>query len=308
MPHLSSTGPRACWPGFLLSAALMVLVVPVCTAGTLVRVDTSLGGFSVELLDDIAPGTVANFLNYVNSGRYDGTFVHRLEPGFVIQGGWLTFIEEESLFRPLVTDDPITNEFSVSNTRGTLAMAKVAGNPDSATSQWFVNLADNGLLDTDNGGFTVFAEVLGNGMEVVDAIAGLPQRALSQATPVVPVIDYEGGSLSNANLVTVQMKVLPNVYAQEEGLLTLQINAPGIGLLKVEFSVVSVDEGIIQADGNSAEDLVEELPDMATFDTTTNRLQIPELVVNGEVVFRNVVFVLTDGEQLLFQVESFDQI
>jgi len=136
-----------------------------------VRLETSLGDIVFELVDD-APVTTANFLQYVRDRFYDGTIFHRVVPGFVVQGGgFLPGMVAQSGLR-----DPIVNEFSPnrSNVRATVAMAKVGGNPDSATSQFFVNLADNSQnLDNQNGGFTVFARVV-EGMDVVDAIAAVP--------------------------------------------------------------------------------------------------------------------------------------
>ncbi|MBN1489212.1 MAG: peptidylprolyl isomerase [Phycisphaerae bacterium] len=134
-----------------------------------VWLETTMGEIILEVLVSEAPVTAANFLEYVDSGFYDGTIFHRVIPGFVVQGGG---------FQPgLVTRegvrDPIINEFSPqrSNVRGTLAMAKRGDDPDSATSQFFFNLVDNsGNLDNQNGGFTVFARVVA-GMEVVDAMA-----------------------------------------------------------------------------------------------------------------------------------------
>ena len=101
----------------------------------------------MELLDDIAPITVRNFLNYVNRNDYNGTYFHRVVDDFVVQGGAYRF---QPFVGPIdvPTDPPIQNEFNVSNTRGTVAMAKIAGDPNSATNQWFVNLADNLDLDT----------------------------------------------------------------------------------------------------------------------------------------------------------------
>lgn len=136
-----------------------------------VRLTTSAGDIVFDLVDD-APITTANFLQYVTDKFYDGTIFHRVVAGFVIQGGGvLPDGTEKPGLRP-----PIQNEFSPtrSNVRGTVAMAKVGGNPNSATSQFFVNLADNsGSLDSQNGGFTVFANVV-EGMDVVDAIAAMP--------------------------------------------------------------------------------------------------------------------------------------
>jgi cyclophilin family peptidyl-prolyl cis-trans isomerase len=135
-------------------------------------------------------------MNYVNDGDYNNSFFHRSVPGFVLQGGGFTF--QNNLYGNVPTDAPIVNEFdpSRSNLRGTLAMAKTAAGPDSATSQWFFNLSDNSAnLDTQNGGFTVFGEVLGDGMDVVDAISALPTYDITGIHPAftdVPLNGYTG--------------------------------------------------------------------------------------------------------------------
>src|ERR1041384_1478242 len=157
-----------------------------------VRLTTVLGDIDIALYDQRKPITVANFKNYIDSGRYfttdpttlqpASTFVHRSVPGFVIQGGG--FFSTVNPADPVhvqptavLTFPAIQNEPGISNTRGTIAMARLT-DPNSATSQWFINLADNGgppnNLDTLNGAFTVFGRVLGDGMTVVDAIAALP--------------------------------------------------------------------------------------------------------------------------------------
>ena len=141
-------------------------------SGQAVRVLSSEGPFDMQLLPAAAPNTVTNFLRYVDAGLYRNLLVHRSIPGRLIQSGAVTLdgysLHEVPLF------PPVTNEFQLSNLRGTVAMAKLAGSPDSATSDWFVNAADNTELDTNNGGFTVFARVLGAGMSNVDRIAALP--------------------------------------------------------------------------------------------------------------------------------------
>lgn len=149
-----------------------------------VTFQTNQGPILIELFPDVAPITVGNFLNYVNDGDYTNSIFHRLVSGFVLQGGGFTSDAEEftsaAQFESVPTDPPIQNEFQLSNLRGTIAMAKVGGNPDSATSQWFVNLGDNSAnLDNQNGGFTVFGQVLGmsTGEEgvlpsTVDLVAG----------------------------------------------------------------------------------------------------------------------------------------
>jgi cyclophilin family peptidyl-prolyl cis-trans isomerase len=179
----SMTGlPVARW---LTIAGLMLgISTPFCApASTLLRMQTDLGGVDIELFDSQAPLTVENFLNYVDSGDYDGTFIHRSVPGFVVQGGGYIFNPANGDFfgggtSQIATYGTVKNEadpVNRPNLRGTLAMAKKASDPDSATSQWFVNLVDNpGLDDPSNaGGFTVFGQVLGNGMAVWDEVAAL---------------------------------------------------------------------------------------------------------------------------------------
>jgi len=154
----------------LLALLLLLVSAPGLAQNPVVSIETPLGTFQVELFEDVAPNTVANFLAYVDSGRYVNSFVHRSSPDFVIQGGGFTFNGLQVL--SVEVDDPIENEFSRSNVRGTISMAKNSGDPDSATSQWFINLADNNDpdsndLDNQNGGFTVFGEVIGDGMKLV---------------------------------------------------------------------------------------------------------------------------------------------
>ena len=140
-----------------------------------VRIGAMTKTIDLALLVDSAPLTTANFLAYVDAGRYSANFFHRSVPGFIIQNGGFHFVNDNtSDYVPAFA--PVVNEFGVSNTRGTVAMAKLGGDPDSATSQWFINLADNSAnLDAQNGGFTVFARVLGDGMVVADEIAAVPR-------------------------------------------------------------------------------------------------------------------------------------
>jgi ELWxxDGT repeat protein/VCBS repeat-containing protein len=138
---------------------------------------TNFGSLIVELFETETPGTVDNFLDYVNDGEYINSFFHRSVEDFVIQGGGFTTTSttftDLSQFSLVPTDDPITNEPGISNLRGTIAMAKVGGDPDSATSQFFINLGDNSFLDLEAyNAFTVFGRVLS--MTTVDTIAGLP--------------------------------------------------------------------------------------------------------------------------------------
>ncbi len=155
------------------------------------------GGVSNVLLFDQesegAPETVNNFVNYVEDGDYVNSIIHRSIPEFVVQGGG--FVVEDLVVEEVPTDDPVVNEFSEdrSNLRGTIAMAKLGGDPNSATNQWFFNLADNSdNLDNQNGGFTVFGEVLSEeDLASVDAIADLPtvdRSSVNSAFTNLPVV------------------------------------------------------------------------------------------------------------------------
>lgn len=188
--------------------------------GTVVQFNTVLGRFNFELFDD-TPITKTNFLSYVNGGAYGNTIIHRSVPGFVIQGGGFTYSVNAS---HIPVSAAIRNEFARPNVRGTVAMAKVGGNPDSATSEWFVNLADNrSNLDNQNGGFTVFARVLGNGMSVVDGIAALQTANITFSATVVlenvPVRNLTAGQtqLLLENLVAVTSATAIPLYPVAAG-------------------------------------------------------------------------------------------
>ena len=149
----------------------------------MITIKTNHGDISVELFDDKAPISCENFRQYARDGHFAGTIFHRVIPNFMIQGGGM---DESMTSKP--TREPIKNEADngVSNTRGTLAMARTIV-VDSATSQFFINLRDNDFLDhgTRDFGYAVFGKVT-DGMDVVDAIAAVPtgNRGGHQDVPV----------------------------------------------------------------------------------------------------------------------------
>jgi cyclophilin family peptidyl-prolyl cis-trans isomerase len=185
---------------------------------TNVVLETVLGDIEIELFDDETPQTVANFLNYVRDDDFDDTFFHRSIDNFVIQGGGFKFIDGEAVAVP--TDPPVPNEPGISNVRGTIAMAKLSGDPDSATSGWFINLVDNSAnLDAQNGGFTVFGQVVGNGMEVVDAIAALRQWNAGGSFTDLPLIEYSSGTT-----ITAEHLVMMDVSAVSDFVINAGVN------------------------------------------------------------------------------------
>jgi len=175
---------------------LLLFVLPQAATATIVHVETDLGTVEINLYDNATPATVTNFLNYVNSGAFTDSIFHRSVPGFVIQGGgFVTNINAE--LSDIASNPAVSNEPVYSNVRGTIAMAKLGGDPNSATNQWFINLANNAAnLDGQNGGFTVFGEVTA-GMDVVDAIAGLPRYDFGSAFTDLPLQNYSATDFAN---------------------------------------------------------------------------------------------------------------
>ena len=178
-----------------LSAVILVLAsIGVATANSgdkvMVEMHTSKGLITLELDAEKAPVTVANFIEYVNSGHFDGTIFHRVIPGFVIQGGGL-----ESGMKEKPTQAPIENEADngLKNVTGSICMART-NDPHSATSQFFINLKDNQFLDhteksPQGWGYAVFGQVT-DGMDVVEAIAAVQtgNAGFHQDVPVEDIV------------------------------------------------------------------------------------------------------------------------
>lgn len=179
---------------------------------TIVEFQTSHGNFKVNLYDEGTPKTVENFLNYVTDEDYNNTIVHRVEPNFVMQAGGY-YYDGTPPIKEIATDSSVINEPVYSNVRGTIAMAKLSGNPNSATSQWFINLKDNSssgaTLDTQNGGFTVFGEVIEDGMTTVDAISSLTLCDSIPMTDAYSATDCANNEIPAAeNFVTIYTIVI----------------------------------------------------------------------------------------------------
>nr|WP_317199983.1 peptidylprolyl isomerase [uncultured Psychrobacter sp.] len=139
-----------------------------------VELETSMGNITIELNEEKAPKTVENFLNYVNSGHYEGTIFHRVIDGFMIQGGGM-----DAQMNEKKTNAPVENEADngLKNDKGTIAMARTQ-DPHSATSQFFVNVKDNDFLNhsgknAQGWGYTVFGKVT-SGMDVIEKMRGVP--------------------------------------------------------------------------------------------------------------------------------------
>ena len=174
---------------------------------TIVEMQTSHGVIELNLFDQQAPNTVANFLSYIEDDAYNQTVIHRSVSDFIIQGGGFTFTDE---LVPITTKPAVVNEPVLSNVKGTIAMAKLANDENSATSQWFFNMVDNSeALDTQNGGFTVFGQITAQSQATLDNIAGLVHCG---DIPLVDITSEQCSSsdvaLSSANFVTINSVVV----------------------------------------------------------------------------------------------------
>jgi len=190
----------------LIFLILTMFMVNICYAETVVRFTMQQGlsenTVDLKLFDIEKPVTVSNFMSYITDTSFENSFIHRSVPGFIVQGGGYKYDINNTDFSSSYFEIPdkgtILNEPGISNLRGTIAMAKVAVlGPDSATSEWFINLADNsGTLDSQNGGFTVFGEVLNNGMSVIDSAANMPFCDLSVINPVFSALPLDNCALN----------------------------------------------------------------------------------------------------------------
>jgi peptidyl-prolyl cis-trans isomerase A (cyclophilin A) len=186
-PSLPRPAPRRgiVKAGLLLACLALSAGLSMAAQAQTVRLQTSEGAIVLELDRDKAPRTVDNFVQYVRSGHYDGTVFHRVIDGFMIQGGGM---DAEMREKPTRAPIPLEAGNGLSNVRGAIAMART-NDPNSATAQFFINVADNPRLDSFGGGYAVFGRVT-EGLETVDKIRVLPtqSRGMHQNVPVQPVI------------------------------------------------------------------------------------------------------------------------
>lgn len=189
--------------GFLL---LVAMAVPAQTVRMRMKFGSNTGNVDVQLLPEAAPATVENFLRYMNRGAYNNAMFHRLVAGFVLQTGGYRL--SGNSFVEIPADPPVRNEYRISNTRGTIAMAKLGNNPNSATNQFFFNLGDNSSnLDAQNGGFTVFARVADAASQaVIDRIAAQPvvTGLFNPPFDEIPLFNWRGGSVTASNIMVIE--------------------------------------------------------------------------------------------------------
>lgn len=213
-------------------------------AGTLAQFRTIFGDVDVELYDQDKPVTVRNFVRYVQTGAWSDMFLHRCDPDFVIQGGgyYVANRGTTNQFLAAVTNHGvIINEFGAgrrfSNVYGTLAMAKLAGDTNSASSQWFFNLDDNTFLDAPdtNNSFTVFGQVV-RGTNVLNTF-----KTFSRTASTNLIADFRlvlGGAFGELPLLTTNATFNDLVFV-DVSLLNVQVRPAGDGSREISWNSVS---------------------------------------------------------------------
>jgi len=208
--------------------------------GSLVKLTTNGKGNAnalfVELFDAPNPAanrttplTVANFLDYVDRGTYNGTVFHRLKPDFVLQGGGFSQPTTANTFPAQISQGPtVPNEPGNSNVRGTVAMAKLAKDPNSATNQFFFNLANNAAsLDVQNGGFTVFGRLVGTSLALMDRLAATPVFIAGGVFEDLPLQRYKLAKSGAAPQPIQPANFLTIAKAERSGAFSYRVTAKG---------------------------------------------------------------------------------
>ena len=289
----------------------LLFLSPTAQANSVACFTSSMGQFCIELFESQTPTTTANFLKYIDSDAYTNGIFHRSDPRFVIQGGGFKIVDGAGgkSLAAVNTFAPIVNEFKISNTRGTVAMAKIAGNPDSATSQWFVNMADNSAnLDHQNGGFTVFGRVIFDCMTVFDAIAKLPVRNLGGSLTNAPLKDFDGVHAALSNLVKIdRVEVTDPTAIFSDSILSFAVDIGTGQMYHVSLRLISDNPSyVFQLDPASVVPLSATPGNIATLSNSTNQLQIPSVMIGASSTVKNVVMQLTDAELYKFTLLSFE--
>ncbi len=272
------------------------------------------GQFCIELFEAQTPITTSNFISYINSGAYTQGIFHRSVPGFVIQAGGYKIAtasdNQPSLF-PVNTLPPIDNEFGISNTRGTVAMAKIADNPNSATSQWFVNLKDNSLnLDHTNGGFTVFGQIVFDGMNVVDTIARLPVVGINQILDEIPLLNYDATQpVTLDNLVRisdVKITDVTGIFHADNLNFPVDIGPDSPGYHVILKLIQDSPDFIFELDSTSIEALPTKPANTAIFSAQDGLLTIPTVMIGPNITVKNVVMQRSDPRSYQFQLKNYE--
>ena len=290
----------------LLQIQCLLLVTSASFANSVACFNSNMGAFCIELFESHTPITTANFLTYINNGSYTNGVFHRSISGFVVQGGGQRIVDngtEKSLVA-VTTLPPIKNEFKISNTRGTVAMAKLPDIPDSATSQWFVNLADNSAnLDIQNGGFTVFGRVIFDGMVVFDAIARLPKSVGN--FPFIDSISPQPSVNNRVQITDITVKNPTGVF--HENIASFAVDIGDGTVAEVKLKLINSDADLLfELDSESIKFLPAKPTNVATFLPQSGLVSIPSIMINQTTMANNIRMELANTQPYQFVLKSYE--
>jgi peptidyl-prolyl cis-trans isomerase A (cyclophilin A) len=299
---------------------IALLLSPSVFATTIVNVQTNVGNFKLRLFEDKAPATVAQFLAHLEAGNYQFSMVHEVLAEYAT-GGLYTY---ESCFQgpvpvPALPTIPV-EATGLSNSRNTIAMARNLNNSNAVGGQWVINFNNNENAYDPAIEPVVFGEVI-EGFTTLDQFSDAWTVGMNVSLSV-PTVNYFGILFVNCALFTrdnviktlMQVEIVEepvpdpaNVFDEASSTLNIKVDAGTEGLLALSLTLQSTDpEVIVQAQPETVVSLSAPVEGMATFDAATGNLTIPELVVNGQVAYTNLVFQLTDSQSLFFTLQSFN--
>jgi len=309
--------------GFAIFSLFSVLAVSQVAAGTRIIAQSNFGEFTIELYDEEMPTAVSHFLANLEAGNYRFSMIHAAS-ATVVAGG-LYFYEscsEGPLPNVPITPLPIEPPTRTNDTR-TIALVPNSSDPSTLSGQWVINLGNNDSAFEPALKPVVFGEVV-DGFNAVDSIADL-WRVPMDISPSVPTVNYDGfpfvecGVFNRDNVVRVNMQVeasetpdpggesSENVFDPATGMLSISVDAGTAGFLRLSLLLqTSAPLPILQVQPETVMVLSESSQDVAKFDALTGELTIPTLRINGEVAYRNLLFSLTDAENLFFTLLSAD--
>jgi len=291
-------------------------------AATIVGVQTNIGSFKLELYEDVAPTAVARFLENVEARRYHFTMLHHAL-GATIRGG--LYLYNSCFDGP----EPVTHapniaaiENGLENKSGTIALVRNPDDPTELTNEWMIGLATNPAVFDENNPPIVIGEVV-EGLDLLRAIDENALRvSLAPLPPLrfqVPTVFYPSefvvcGEFTQDNLIRLTMNVESvddiepiNSFDVESNQIRIKVDAGSAGLLSLAFQINSTEpQGIIQVLTDTVTILDAKMPGMASFNESNGELLIPQLYIGSELAYQNVLFTLSNAEELQFTLLSFE--
>jgi peptidyl-prolyl cis-trans isomerase A (cyclophilin A) len=314
---------QSVFPIVRIFTAWCILAFPFAAlGGSIVEVRTSQGVFFIELNEHAAPISSENFLQYVTTGRYDDTFVYGTADGSFIRGGGYTFANCPGGVQRIVEEPPIAFEQTgLLNKRGTISMVPSSRSLNTATSDWIINLDDNFTFDDGHAGYTPFGEIIGDGLEVVQAIAVANQAEHSDP------LDSQGADFfgyhvncqlpEQSNHISITMTLvssdtdLPSGrYFSADNELQINLLLPGDTYIHMPFDVAMLDNGeiTITAKADASTVLDKPLPNMASYDASNGTLTLQTLEIDGVILYEDVRFLETESGGSTLRLTAFEEL